>query len=108
MSDHGPTIELIKNGDGKIFGGYTDIPFEISGPQEAKKNGNTFLFYRNEYNTFKRLNYVSGTEIQPNAFAQRKMGVYGGLGNKEAILIKSNADKHNFSTCNSLENFELP
>ena len=43
--DQGPTLTIIKSGKGKVFGGYTDIPWGIiEGGNFAEGDNNTFVF----------------------------------------------------------------
>lgn len=105
---------MIKTDKGKIFGGFADT--SVTGNVgEPRTDGNTWIFYEDTDQNFKRLNQnATGDAEIASRSAKKKLEVLSAWGDPknggwtDTISLRSNADKRDDNACYSLANFEVP
>lgn len=86
-----------------MFGGFSNLDWDSSKVLQSGNKG-TFLFYKKQDGTFKKLQCIANGEIQGHK--KKKFAIFGANGYKEAIILRDNANQIDNNTCHSLECFE--
>ena len=82
------TVVIVRSDTGKVFGGYTNIPWDNKGGNKSG-NGSSFLFSISDDHTFYKFNHINGGEVYHSG--NRSMTFNGSLG------ISNNCDVNNDS-----------
>ena len=98
-------MNIIKSEMGKIFGGYTDIPWELGGGFK-KGNGNSFLFSLRENSNFVKLNCMNKEKEVKHI--SNCLCHFGGDGKGFRLWKGCDVAKEGFSALGDNDIYELP